>query len=57
MKTMKHLKNAILIFTILISSGLAAQDLPVPSPHATVNQRVGITDIELNYSRPKKNQR
>ncbi len=27
-------------------------ELPQPSPAATVKQRVGVTDIEINYSRP-----
>ena len=27
-------------------------DFPAPSPAATVKQRVGFTDIEINYSRP-----
>jgi len=27
-------------------------DFPAPSPAATVKQRVGFTDIEVNYSRP-----
>ena len=26
--------------------------LPDPSPHATVSQRVGLTDITINYHRP-----
>jgi len=32
-------------------------DLPRPSQHATVMQRVGITDIMINYHRPLVNQR
>src|SRR5262249_28402518 len=32
-------------------------DLPRPSQHATVMQRVGITDITINYHRPLVNQR
>ena len=35
-----------------IFSQLQAQDLPMPSPAASVNQRVGLTDIEITYSRP-----
>ena len=31
---------------------LQAQDLPMPSPAASVKQRVGLTDIEITYSRP-----
>jgi len=29
-----------------------AQDLPAPSPSSTVKQRVGLTDITVEYSRP-----
>ncbi len=40
----------------LAGSGDAAQgpriDFPLPSPAATVRQRVGVTDIEVVYSRP-----
>ncbi len=36
----------------LISIGTFAQDLPKPSPAAKVEQRVGLTDITVTYSRP-----
>jgi hypothetical protein len=40
----------------LFASGLFAQapqlDIPQPSPTATLKQRVGLTDIEITYSRP-----
>jgi hypothetical protein len=40
----------------LFASGLFAQapqlDIPAPSPTATLKQRVGLTDIEITYSRP-----
>ncbi len=46
------------------ASGLSAQapatpkvEFPAPSPAATLKQRVGITDIELTYSRPSMNGR
>lgn len=29
-----------------------AQDLPAPSPKATLQQRIGLTDITIEYSRP-----
>jgi len=32
-------------------------EFPAPSQHATVNQRVGLTDVEVDYSRPNKNNR
>src|SRR5215475_4305532 len=31
--------------------------LPDPSPHATVSQRVGLTDITIDYHRPAVNKR
>ena len=42
----------------LISTSLLSQQepgalaFPAPSPAATINQRVGLTDIEIKYSRP-----
>lgn len=38
--------------SLLLGFGANAQDLPQPSPAATVQQRVGLTDVEINYSRP-----
>jgi hypothetical protein len=42
--------------TLAFVSGLAAQtpkvDFPAPSPTCTIKQRVGLTDIEIVYSRP-----
>src|SRR5215471_2644601 len=32
-------------------------EFPAASQHATVKQRVGLTDIEIDYSRPNKNNR
>ncbi len=32
-------------------------EFPAPSQHATVKQRVGLTDVEIDYSRPNKNNR
>lgn len=32
-------------------------EFPAPSQHATVKQRVGLTDVEVDYSRPNKNNR
>ncbi|MEQ9188704.1 MAG: DUF2911 domain-containing protein [Cryomorphaceae bacterium] len=42
---------SILVAT-LIATGISAQDLPKPSPSAKVEQRVGLTDISVTYSRP-----
>jgi hypothetical protein len=32
-------------------------EFPAPSQHAVVKQRVGLTDVEVDYSRPNKNNR
>lgn len=41
---------------LFVAVGLAAQapklDFPAASPSCTLKQRVGLTDIEINYSRP-----
>jgi len=45
---------------LLIASASHAQsilNLPRPSQHAVVTQRIGITDISVNYSRPLVNNR
>jgi len=42
-------------------AGLQAEEkkieFPAASQHATVKQRVGLTDVEIDYSRPNKNDR
>jgi len=50
---------ALVLFSVAVSSGLGAQpaqppkvDFPAASPGSTLKQRVGLTDIEINYSRP-----
>ncbi|MBR9997707.1 MAG: DUF2911 domain-containing protein [Cyclobacteriaceae bacterium] len=44
--------SSLLLF-ILTNASLSQQiRMPVPSPSATFEQRVGLTDITLNYSRP-----
>jgi tetratricopeptide (TPR) repeat protein len=49
--------------TVLISGFARAQEqqppvqFPQASQHAVVKQRVGLTDIEVDYSRPNKNKR
>ena len=37
--------------------GVQAQDLPKPSPSASVMQRIGFTDVTIEYSRPGVNDR
>jgi len=50
---MKSIKTfASVLIMGLLSFSVTAQDLPQPSPHATFTQRVGVTDISMDYSRP-----
>ncbi len=59
----KHFGRVLLLFQtipVLISLAHAQStilDLPRPSQHAVVTQRVGITDITVNYHRPLVNGR
>jgi hypothetical protein len=47
------MKKVTSLFTaLLILGGLSAQEMPAPSPAAMVMQRVGLTDITIEYSRP-----
>jgi len=52
---------ALLLFTLLLATLCAAQtvmlNLPRQSQHAVVTQRIGITDITINYHRPLANGR
>ena len=41
-----------LLFSTLVSAQPAKVDFPSPSPLGTLKQRVGLTDIEIIYSRP-----
>ena len=47
---MKSLKFIVSLMTLSLLS--VAQELPQPSPKAVVQQRVGLTDITIDYSRP-----
>lgn len=50
---MKNLLNHLIIFTFLmISANLGAQELPRPSQKQSLTQRIGLTDITIEYSRP-----
>ena len=35
-----------------LSWSASAQELPQPSPTSTVDQRIGLTDFSITYSRP-----
>lgn len=45
-------KTLSLALAVLAGTFAFGQDLPQPSPSATVTQRVGLTDVTINYSRP-----
>jgi len=59
MNTKLFRSSLLLVSSLCFIAGLSAQtpatpklEFPAPSPAATVKQRVGLTDIEINYSRP-----
>ena len=45
-------KLTFLFISMIATAGLMAQEMPQPSPAASVMQRVGLTDITVDYSRP-----
>lgn len=45
------------LFAVIISFFAQAQELPKPSPLGSVEQRVGLTDIKITYSRPSAKER
>ncbi|MDX1348883.1 MAG: DUF2911 domain-containing protein [Putridiphycobacter sp.] len=45
-------KLALLFLAGLMSSALTAQELPKPSPLGKTEQKVGLTDVSVEYSRP-----
>ena len=49
---MRTIATSITLFFIFFIPDLQAQDLPQPSPKAEVEQRVGLTDVEIEYSSP-----
>ena len=52
-----NMKKIFLSALIIIGLGAQAQELPMPSPAATVKQRIGLTDITVEYSRPSARDR
>jgi len=53
---MKFQKNYVLITFLMINTFIQAQPeaiVSLLSPPSKVSQRIGITDIDINYSRPK----
>jgi hypothetical protein len=55
MKTFRTIFTLSLILTFL--NAAQSQELPRPSQHHTVTQRVGLTDITIDYSRPNAKER
>jgi len=59
---MQRLRTVLLIVVLFSAAGAvraqsALMDLPRPSQHAVLTQRIGITNITINYSRPLVNGR
>ena len=56
MKTRTLLSSVVILSGLLFTGGASAQtprvEFPSPSPLSTLKQRVGLTDIEITYSRP-----
>ncbi|HEV3208051.1 MAG TPA: DUF2911 domain-containing protein [Terriglobales bacterium] len=59
----KLIVRVLLLIPVLLGLGTAGKaqsfvlDLPRPSQHAVVTQRIGITDVTINYHRPMVNKR
>ena len=59
----KLIVRVLLLIPVLLGLGTAGNaqsfvlDLPRPSQHAVVTQRIGITDVTINYHRPMVNKR
>jgi tetratricopeptide (TPR) repeat protein len=45
-------KTLVTLTTALFALSATAQELPVPSPLGEVEQKVGLTEVEIEYSRP-----
>ena len=59
MRRVRHITLLLGVLLVAIASRAqsAIDDLPRPSQHAEVVQRIGVTDITINYSRPLVNGR
>ena len=49
--------EGLLLCGSLVSAQSLVLNLPRPSPHAVVTQRIGITDVTIAYHRPMVNKR
>src|SRR5271154_6676258 len=60
---MRGFRRVTLLLVLFLGAAVASRaqsivdDLPRPSQHAEVVQRIGVTDITINYSRPLVNGR
>jgi hypothetical protein len=50
MKKMKRI--AAMLLVVVTTTSAFAQEMPQPSPKAKVEQRIGLTDVTVEYSRP-----
>ena len=47
------MKNSLLVLLILCGVTVSAQiETPAPSPLSTIEQKVGLSDVSITYSRP-----
>lgn len=46
------IKIAAMLLVVITTTNAIAQELPQPSPAAKVEQRIGLTDVTVEYSRP-----
>ncbi|MCK5280176.1 MAG: DUF2911 domain-containing protein, partial [Cyclobacteriaceae bacterium] len=44
----------LLVLCAFIGDSFGQIELPAPSPTATFSQKVGLTEVSINYSRPSK---
>ena len=42
----------LLTLFVFVDNSIAQIELPAPSPTATLTQKVGLTEVTINYSRP-----
>lgn len=54
---MKHCRitlSTLLLLSVFVGNSYGQIELPAPSPTATFSQKVGLTEVSINYSRPSK---
>lgn len=52
LQNLNNMKKVLLALLAVGAFQLGAQDLPAPSPFSKIEQRVGLTDFTVEYSRP-----